>query len=303
MDAVRIGRSNEMVVEMKALKISRKTAKFAVARLMSPVSTIGAAKFGPLSLVNESAPTMPNAEGWHRIQPRLTGICGSDLSLVEGHASTYFDDWVSFPFVPGHEVVADCDDGRRVVLEPVLGHACRGLPLPFEGAAPGDGDDYAHLVGGHLEPGIQTGFCTSTGGGWATELIAHDSQLHEVPDSMSDEQAVLVEPAAGGIHAALATWPAVQAAIQRGETPIVAVLAPSLVCVDTFHKSASSLVLAIRINKHSLDHSVPMLLFRPPNLRVRYDANRVDILLAITCRAVAMQPSTQLAHQTASWIA
>ena len=224
MDAARIGRSNEMVDDMKALKISRKTAKFAVARLMSPVSTIGAAKFGPLSLVNESAPTMPNAEGWHRIQPRLTGICGSDLSLVEGHASTYFDDWVSFPFVPGHEVVADCDDGRRVVLEPVLGHACRGLPLPFEGAAPGDGDDYAHLVGGHLEPGIQTGFCTSTGGGWATELIAHDSQLHEVPDSMSDEQAVLVEPAAGGIHAALATWPAVQAAIQRGETPIVAVL-------------------------------------------------------------------------------
>jgi len=41
---------------------------------------------------------------------------------------------------------------------------------------------------------------------------------------MSDEQAVLVEPAAGGIHAALATWPAVQIALQRGETPIVAVL-------------------------------------------------------------------------------
>ena len=201
---------------MKALKISRSNTKFAVARLVSPISALGAAKFGPLSLVNESAPELPNAEGWHRITPRLTGICGSDLSLVEGHASTYFDDWVSFPFVPGHEVVADCDDGRRVVLEPVLGHACRGLPLPFEGAAPGDGDDYAHLVGGHLEPGIQTGFCHSTGGGWASELIAHESQLHSIPDAMSDEQAVLVEPAAGGIHAALATWPAVQIALQRG---------------------------------------------------------------------------------------
>jgi threonine dehydrogenase-like Zn-dependent dehydrogenase len=41
---------------------------------------------------------------------------------------------------------------------------------------------------------------------------------------MSDEQAVLVEPAAGGIHAALATWPAVSAALARGETPVVAVL-------------------------------------------------------------------------------
>ena len=209
---------------MKALRISRKTGKFAVARLVSPVSAFGAAKFGPLSLVDDDAPTMPGVDGWHRITPRLTGICGSDLSLVEGHASTYFDDWVSFPFVPGHEVVADCDDGRRVVLEPVLGHAARGLPLPFEGAAPGDGDDYAHLVGGCLAPGIQTGFCQSTGGGWATELIAHDSQLHAIPDSMSDEQAVLVEPAAGGIHAALATWPAVSAALSRGEIPVVAVL-------------------------------------------------------------------------------
>lgn len=209
---------------MKALRISRKTGKFVVARLVSPVSAFGAAKFGPLSLVDDDAPTMPGVDGWHRITPRLTGICGSDLSLVEGHASTYFDDWVSFPFVPGHEVVADCDDGRRVVLEPVLGHAARGLPLPFEGAAPGDGDDYAHLVGGCLAPGIQTGFCQSTGGGWATELIAHDSQLHAIPDSMSDEQAVLVEPAAGGIHAALATWPAVAAALSRGEIPVVAVL-------------------------------------------------------------------------------
>lgn len=209
---------------MKALRISRNTGKFTLARLVSPISASGAAKFGPLSLIDDDAPTLPANEGWRRIKPRLTGICGSDLSLVEGHASTYFDDWVSFPFVPGHEVVADDDDGRRVVLEPVLGHAARGLPLPFDGAAPGDGDDLAHLVGGCLEPGIQTGFCHSTGGGWATELIAHDSQLHEIPDTMSDEQAVLVEPAAGGIHAALATWPVVSAALARGETPVVAVL-------------------------------------------------------------------------------
>ncbi|MGA0879723.1 MAG: zinc-binding dehydrogenase, partial [Ilumatobacteraceae bacterium] len=124
----------------------------------------------------------------------------------------------------GAEIVADAEDGRRVVLEPVLGHAARGLPLPFDDAAPGDGDDYAHLVCGHLKPGIQTGFCQSTGGGWSTELIAHESQLHEVPESVSDEQALLVEPAAGGIHAALATWPQVQAARERGETPVVAVL-------------------------------------------------------------------------------
>jgi threonine dehydrogenase-like Zn-dependent dehydrogenase len=122
--------------------------------------------------------------------------------MIEGHASTYFDDVVSFPFVPGHEIVGELDDGARVAIEPVLGHAARGLPLPFDGAAPGDGDDYGHLIAGDLEPGIQTGFCSSTGGGWAPELVAHDSQLHRLGD-VPDERAVLIEPLAGGIHAAL----------------------------------------------------------------------------------------------------
>ncbi|MFM8381597.1 MAG: zinc-binding alcohol dehydrogenase, partial [Actinomycetota bacterium] len=80
---------------MRALEISRKVGKFAVARLVSPISTSGAASIGPLSLVKRGPPALPSAPGWSRIRPRLTGICGSDLALVEGHASTYFDDWVS----------------------------------------------------------------------------------------------------------------------------------------------------------------------------------------------------------------
>lgn len=208
---------------IRALRIDRKPAKLALARLTSSVAPTNSVRLGPLDLVTMEPPLLPGP-GWTRLHPVLTGICGSDLSLVEGRASTYFLDWVSFPFVPGHEIVARTDDGRRVVLEPVLGHASRGLPLPFPDAAPGDGDDYAHLVGGSLEPGIQTGFCCSTGGGWSTELVAHESQLHDVPDSLSDEAAVLVEPLAGGIHAALATWPMVKRATERGETPIVAVL-------------------------------------------------------------------------------
>ena len=105
--------------------------------------------------------------------------------------------------MPGHEVVGRLDDGTRVVLEPVLGHAARGFEPPFADAAPGDGDDYAHLATGHLEPGIQIGFCCSTGGGWAPWFWAHESQLHRVDDDVPDERAVLIEPLAGGIHAAL----------------------------------------------------------------------------------------------------
>ncbi|MXW97216.1 MAG: zinc-binding dehydrogenase, partial [Acidimicrobiaceae bacterium] len=160
------------------------------------------ATWGPLKLVNDDPPDLPG-EDWQRIYPRICGICGSDLATIDGQSSRYFEDYVSFPFVPGHEIVADTADGRRVIVEPVLGHAARGFDLPYPGAAPGDGDDYRHLMSGHLKPGLQTGFCRSTGGGWSTELVAHASQLHDVPDWMSDELAVMIEPLAGGVHAAL----------------------------------------------------------------------------------------------------
>jgi threonine dehydrogenase-like Zn-dependent dehydrogenase len=208
---------------MKALQVRRNVAKLGLARIASAVSPAASARVGPLEYREVDEPDLP-APGWHRVHTRLAGICGSDLSLVEGHASTYFEDWVSFPFVPGHEVVGELDDGTRVVLEPVLGHEARGFPPPFEGAAPGDGDDYAHLATGHLEPGIQTGFCCSTGGGWAPTFVAHETQLHRIADDVPDERAVLVEPLAGGIHAALLTWPTVAPVVAAGGEPVVAVL-------------------------------------------------------------------------------
>ncbi len=157
---------------MRALQVRRNVAKLGMARIASAVSPTMAAKMGPLEMRIIDDPACPggsNTDGWHRVRTRLSGICGSDIALVEGHASTYFEDWVSFPFVPGHEVIGDLESGQRVILEPVLGHAARGLPLPFACAAPADGDDYAHRAmdsnGGALKPGIQTGFCCSTGGG------------------------------------------------------------------------------------------------------------------------------------------
>ena len=204
---------------MRALRVSRSVGRLGLARIAGALAPAAAVRIGPLEYARLDPPDLPGP-GWHRIRTRLAGICGSDLSMIEGHASTYFDDWVSFPFVPGHEVVGELEDGTRVVLEPVLGHEARGFPPPFAGAAPGDGDDYAHLATGVLEPGIQTGFCCSTGGGWAPELVAHESQLHRIDDAMTDERAVLVEPLAAGIHAALLTWPTVGPV----SAPVVAVL-------------------------------------------------------------------------------
>jgi threonine dehydrogenase-like Zn-dependent dehydrogenase len=187
---------------VKALEFRRKELRYAAAAVSSRLRPGSGAATGPLTLVETAAPDLPGV-GWHRVGTRLAGICGSDLATVDGRSSRYFEPWVSFPFVPGHEVVGTLENGSRVVLEPVLGHAARGFEPPFPDAAPGDGDDYRHLVAGPLEPGIQIGYCCSTGGGWASEFVAHESQLHPVPDDLTDEAAVMIEPTAVGVHGAL----------------------------------------------------------------------------------------------------
>lgn len=188
---------------MKAIVFKRKEARYAAGKLAAKVSSDAALKVGPLSLAHMDPLDLPDASSWHRLRPRLSGICGSDLSTIACETSLYFEPLVSFPFVLGHEIVGDLEDGTRVVIDAVLGHAARGETPPHLEAAPGDGNDYGHSIAGHLKAGIQTGNCASTGGGWSTELVVHDSQIHPVPESFSDEAAVLVEPCASGYHTAL----------------------------------------------------------------------------------------------------
>ena len=188
---------------MKAIVFKRKEARYAAGKLAAKVSSDAALKVGPLSLAHIDPPDLPDADTWHRLRPRLSGICGSDLSTIACETSLYFEPLVSFPFVLGHEIVGDLEDGTRVVIDAVLGHAARGETPPHLEAAPGDGNDYGHSIAGHLKAGIQTGNCASTGGGWSTELVVHESQIHQVPESFSDEAAVLVEPCASGYHTAL----------------------------------------------------------------------------------------------------
>ena len=187
---------------MKALIFERSLPRLAAARLAGAVTPGLGSRYGALRLVDTDEPVLPGP-GWHRVRPLLSGICGSDLSTVDGAASRYFEPIVSFPFTPGHEVVADTDDDRRVVLEPVLGCVARGIDPPCPACARGDVGRCERIAFGDLEPGLQTGFCCDTGGGWSTLLVAHPSQLHDVPDDLSDEVAVMVEPAACAIRAAM----------------------------------------------------------------------------------------------------
>ncbi|MCU4184570.1 zinc-binding dehydrogenase [Acidiferrimicrobium sp. IK] len=191
---------------MRALKVERSLARFGAARVASGWRPGAGGKVGPLRLAEMDLPDLPGPD-WVRLRPRLSGICGSDLATVDGRSSQWFEPIVTFPFVPGHEIVADTEDGRRVVVEPVLGCVVRGIDPPCPACAAGHAHRCERLTGGHLSPGLQTGFCAEVGGGWSAALVAHPAQLHDVPDDWSDEAAVLVEPTACGVHGALAGPP------------------------------------------------------------------------------------------------
>lgn len=201
---------------MTTLRMERSVPRFAAARLASSLGSGRGAGLGPLRLTDDQPPALPGA-GWTRVDPLLSGICGSDLATVDGRSSRTFEPLVSFPFVPGHEIVgtlaspghsaegAELPAGTRVVIEPVLGCVARGIAPLCASCAAGRTGRCEHTTLGHLLPGLQTGYCADTGGGWSTAgVVAHASQIHAVPQTLDDRDAVTVEPAACALHAACA---------------------------------------------------------------------------------------------------
>lgn len=201
---------------MKGLVFERNLPRFAASRLASAFGSGRGAAIGPLRLLDVEPPARPGPD-WYPLRPLLSGICGSDLSTLDGRSSRYFEGIVSFPFVPGHEVVGVLEEGgvdgegrplepgTRAIIEPVLGCATRHVLPRCPHCQQGHTGLCGNLAVGDLAPGLQTGYCADTGGGWsAAGLVAHASQLHAVPEGFTDEAAVMVEPTACGVHAALA---------------------------------------------------------------------------------------------------
>ena len=156
---------------------------------------------------------------WVRIATRLGGICGTDISTIHLHTSPYFSPLASFPYTFGHENMGiiteagpeagDWHAGQRVVAEPLLWCAPRGFERENWCAAceRGEVNRCTHITRGNLAPGIIIGACRDTGGSWSPNFIAHRSQLYALPDEISDENGLMVEPFAVGLHAALNDTP------------------------------------------------------------------------------------------------
>jgi threonine dehydrogenase-like Zn-dependent dehydrogenase len=177
---------------------------------------VGWGRAGVLRLVEDlPAPRLPDAPGWVRVRPELSGICGSDVGLAHAKLSFVLSAFYTAQRqVPGHEVVgvvaevgpgvSRVREGDRVAVTPCFACEQRGLEPACLACAEGHVEVCERFdVAGSLGcTGASIGFEAAVGGGWGEQLMAHESQLFAV-GSMPSRRAVLAEPASIALHAAL----------------------------------------------------------------------------------------------------
>ncbi len=204
---------------MKALQFHVNVPRFVVARALA--SLFGRRVFyrGPLRtirLVEMAEPTLPGPD-WVVIRTLCCGFCGSDLNLICLHDSPSASPFTSFPCVIGHEVVGEIVEtgpavdafrtGERIVVNPLLACATRGIDPPCRSCRAGRPGCCENFAEGDLGPGLFIGIHRRLNGGFAPFLAAHVSQLHRVPKDLPDEAAVMTEPAAVAVQTVLDNRP------------------------------------------------------------------------------------------------
>jgi threonine dehydrogenase-like Zn-dependent dehydrogenase len=171
-------------------------------------------RFSPLILGEVPLPELPSPE-WVLVKTRLAGVCGSDMAAItlKGNLDNPLRHFVSFPMFLGHEIVGEVErpgpevtdlaPGERVAVYPLLSCAPRGIfpPCPF--CRKGDNNLCQNLASGDLPPGQAIGVNNRTGGGFSEFFVAHRSQLFRIPEGVSDEEAVLLDPLCVALHAVL----------------------------------------------------------------------------------------------------
>lgn len=161
-------------------------------------------------------PSLPGPD-WVKVKTKLGGVCGTDLGSIYLKTSPYYSPYGSFPFTFGHENIGTLAEigasvknwtlGQRVVVNPILSCATRGFTDLCEFCARGEINRCQRFTEGSLAPGIMTGANRNTGGSWSAYFLAHQSQLYAVPENISDENAVMLEPYSCGQHAVLIDFP------------------------------------------------------------------------------------------------
>lgn len=173
--------------------------------------------FSPLSPAHFADLPEPALAGprWLRVENRLCGICASDLSLLYVEADPKIGP-AALPgnqrFYLGHEVlgvvtevgprVTEFRVGDRVIMDTRFqGATCMSQELDELCSSCRDGNP---TLCENASLGIGS---RGVGGGWGDGFTAHASEVYPIPDDLSDEQGMMVEPIAVGVRTALRRLP------------------------------------------------------------------------------------------------
>lgn len=198
---------------MKSIYFDLNIPKFLLTRAVGTVwNGVYYSSISPVSFGDLKEEPLPGSR-CVRVKNLLSGICATDLSVF----FLELNPKISLAALPGlsrvflgHEICGEVVNvglevtklklGERVVLQ---------KPLPC---------CFAKEIQPHCQQCQQGNYClcenqsegsfpNDTGGGWSELFLAHESQLVPIPDEISNEEAVLIEPAAVALHAVLRKEP------------------------------------------------------------------------------------------------
>lgn len=200
---------------MQALVCENSLPRQAITKLLgniTPRAFVG--PLAPMRMRDIPEPSFPGPD-WVIIRTALCGLCGSDYKQVflKGRLDNPLTSLISFPQVLGHEVVGTIEAvgpgverlrvGQRVVLNPWLSCAPRGIEPPCASCAAGDLSICENFSRGCLAPGVHTGNSATATGGFAPLVPAHESMCFPIPDNVDFAAAVLADPFSVALHSVL----------------------------------------------------------------------------------------------------
>ncbi len=181
----------------------------------------------PEQIVMGDTPAQPPASDEVIIQPALAGICGTDVSFFVGRRV------VPYPFILGHEVlgrivavgsrVVRLKVGQRVIVEP--NYPCGSCQLCLKGRGA--------VCARKNSMGVNVPGC------YAENVSAPAEFVWPLPEAISDEDAVTIEPLTVSLHALL------QSGARAGDT--VAVLGCGVVGLLLIH---AAVAMGVRVIAH-----------------------------------------------------
>lgn len=200
---------------MQALVCENSLPRQAITKILgslNPRAFVG--PLAPMRLREIPDPGFPGPD-WVVIRTALCGLCGSDYKQVflNGRMDNPMTALISFPQVLGHEVVGVIESvgpavtqrrvGERVVLNPWLSCAPRGIQPLCAACARGELSLCENFARGRLAPGIHTGNSATATGGFAPLVPAHESMCIPIPAGVDFSAAVLADPFSVSLHAIL----------------------------------------------------------------------------------------------------